>query len=118
MMNTAIRIALLQLGLGLMVALLWGAADRQAFAPAACGGAIAALLTFYSGVRFLGRSGGHPREIVQRFYGAMARKLALAIVLFAGAVHVFGYNFAPLITAFSVSLAAYWLALLWNLGTN
>ncbi len=114
-MDTAIRIALVQIGIGLVAALVWGfCAGAKAMPPAACGGLIGAALTFYSAAKFLGKRGGDAQQVVKNFYSAMARKLLLAIVLFAGAVHLFRYNFAPLITAFASSLAAYWFALLWN----
>ncbi len=84
-------------------------------AAALCGGCIGALLTWYAGVRTFGRVAADAQTRLMDFYGAMARKILLAVVMFAVAVKVFGSTcFAPLIITFAVSLSVYWLALLWN----
>jgi len=118
-MSVAIRVACHQLVIGFLAALIWGFFDGiRSVAPAICGGAIGAVLTFYAGAKFLGRGAGSAQHVLMSFYGAMARKFLLAVVLFAVAVKIFGYNFAPLITAFAASLTAYWFGLLWNTGKD
>lgn len=114
-MKTARRIALLQLLIGIMAAGPWivfhGA---RAGLAAFCGGGIAALLTFYAGLKTFGVRSDDPNEVMKNFYRAQMRKFLLAVVLFGVAVQIFGNDFAPLITTFAVSLSAYWFALLWN----
>lgn len=81
---------------------------------AGAGGVIAALLTFYAGLKTFGVSGADATALVRNFYRAQARKFALAVVLFGVAVQLFGNNFAPLIVTFAVTLSVYWFALLWE----
>jgi len=114
-MKTANRIALGQLVVGLLGAVLWGGIQGlQAAGPAVAGGVIAATLTFYAALKTFGKHSDDPEQVVANFYRAQWRKFALAAVLFAGAVQIFGSNFAPLITTFAVALLVYWWALTWN----
>ena len=114
-MNTAKRLALQQLLVGLVGAAVWfGAAGIRSALPAFCGGLIAATLTFYAGLKTFGKHSDDPNLVVANFYRAQMRKFALAVVLFGVAVQVFGGNFAPLITTFVVALSVYWFALIWN----
>lgn len=114
-MKTAARIAQLQVLVGVVGALVGAlVSGASAVAPAACGGAIAALLTFYTALKTFGREPGEAVATVRNFYAAQARKWALAIVLFGVAVQMFGSNFAPLISTFAVAQLVYWLALLWD----
>lgn len=114
-MKIASRIALLQLVVGLLGAALWTACtDARAGLAAAAGGGIAALLTFYTGLKTFGVSTDDAEARLRNFYRAQARKIALAVVLFGVAVQLFGNHFAPLIVTFAVSLSVYWFALLWK----
>jgi F0F1-type ATP synthase assembly protein I len=114
-MKTATQIALLQLLIGGLGAGGWAVnSGLRAGLAAACGGGIAALLTFYTGLKTFGIASENPEVLMRNFYRAQARKLALAVVLFGVAVQLFGNNFAPLITTFAVSLSVYWFALLWK----
>lgn len=114
-MKTANRIALRQLLIGLLGTALWvWIRDIQAGGAALAGGAIAATLTFYAALKTFGRHSDDPNQVVANFYRAQMRKFALAVVLFAVAVKVFGSNFAPLITTFAVALLVYWWALTWD----
>lgn len=114
-MKTATRIALYQLGIALVSALVWAAAQNvKAGLAALAGGGIGALLTFYAGLLNFGRASSDPRQQLMNFYRAQARKLALALVLFGVAVKLASAHFAPLIVTFALSLSVYWFALLWK----
>ncbi|MCX7062454.1 MAG: ATP synthase subunit I [Gammaproteobacteria bacterium] len=114
-MNTAHRIALRQLIIGLLGALIWyWIRDFQSGGAAFVGGVIAATLTFYAALKTFGKHSDDPNQVVANFYRAQMRKFALAVVLFAVAVKIFGSNFAPLITTFAVALSVYWWALTWD----
>jgi F0F1-type ATP synthase assembly protein I len=115
-MEIASRIARYQLLVGVIGSAAWAHSGFEAMAAALCGGCIGALLSWYSGVRMFGRVGADAKTLVMDFYRAMARKILLAVVVFAVAVKIFGSTyFAPLIITFAVSLSVYWLALLWNI---
>ncbi len=78
------------------------------------GGAIGVVLTIYAAVKTFSASARHPQQAVSNFYRAEVRKFILAAVLFAVAVKVFGDRFAPVIVTFTLTLAVYWFALLWE----
>ena len=114
-MKTATQIALLQLGIGgLGFVLMLAMQGFSAAMAAGAGGAIGALLTFYTGLKTFGVVSADAEAQVRNFYRAQARKFALAVVLFGVAVQLFGNNFAPLICTFAVTLSVYWFALLWK----
>lgn len=114
-MNTAKRIALYQLGIAGIAALLWGFGDsRSAGFAAWVGGCISAILTFYVGILSFGRVSGDPKQQLMNFYRAQGRKLALAVVLFGLSAKFMAEDFAPLIITFSATLTVYWFALLWK----
>lgn len=114
-MKTAQRIAFQQLVIGLLAAALWfWIRDIRASGSALAGGVIAATLTFYAALKTFGKHSDDPERVVANFYRAQMRKFALAVVLFAVAVQIFGSNFAPLITTFAVALLVYWWALTWD----
>jgi F0F1-type ATP synthase assembly protein I len=114
-MKTANRIALTQLGIGLLGAVIWlWIGDIQDGIAATTGGAIAATLTFYAALKTFGKHSDDPATVVGNFYRAQLRKFALAVVLFTVAAKVFGSNFAPLISTFAVALLVYWWALTWD----
>lgn len=48
---------------------------------------------------------------MRRFYAAEAQKLLLTAVLFYVAIRWMDVSFAPMITAFAVTLVIYWLVL-------
>lgn len=114
-MKTAKRIALRQLLIALLGALIWTLISGvQSGLSAAVGGGIAATLTFYAALKTFGKHSDDPNLVVANFYRAQMRKFALSVVLFAVAVKLFGSNFAPLISTFAVALSVYWWALTWD----
>jgi len=114
-MKVATRIALFQLFVAGLGAVLWG--SFQGWLPAAsafCGGLICAVLTYYTAVKALGMETSDPQVMVTNFYRAESRKWVLAIVLFGFAVLVFKSALAPLATTFAAAHLVYWFALLWK----
>lgn len=114
-MKTAKRIALYQLGIGCLAALLWSLGGGwKAGLSGFVGGAISATLTFYAGILNFGRATSDPGQMVKNFYRAEARKIVLTAVLFALAARFLKDELAPLAVTFVVTLAVYWFALLWK----
>jgi ATP synthase protein I len=114
-MKTATRIALLQGLIGFAAALVWVVlADPRSGLAALIGGGIGAVLTIYSAAKTFAAPASDARHAVMTFFRAQVRKLLLAAVLFAVAVHFFADVFAPLVTTFALSLTVYWFALLWD----
>lgn len=114
-MKTAQRIAFLQFCVGLVSAIIWlGFKNAESGIAAAVGGLIAALLTFYAGLKTFGVRGNDPQAVVANFYRAQMRKLLLAVFLFAIAVKLFAASFVPLIVTFMIAWSVYWFALLWD----
>jgi len=113
--TVASRIALYQLAVGLLAGLVWWVfAGVGAGAAAAAGGAVSALLSYYTGIRTFGPQLQNSADMVRNFYQAQARKFVLAIVLFVIAIKLFGSHFLPFITAYMATIAVYWFSLLWD----
>jgi F0F1-type ATP synthase assembly protein I len=78
---------------------------------ALAGGAIGVLLTAISGIRLLLSQGREAKQLVQGFYRAMALKFVLAVILFVIVAKWFAGYFVPVVTGYTVTLMAYWLAM-------
>lgn len=78
------------------------------------GALISAFLTLFFAVRFFLRSRGlAPRQVTGVLYRTQTLKFLLAVVLLSGATYQFGMSAVALVTTFSATLVAYWVALLW-----
>lgn len=88
----------------------WG---RSTAAAALAGGAIGVVTNLYVALRVFGNGAARPaRQVLQRFYAAEAVKFALTLGLFALGIGVLKLNALPLLGAYGLTLAVYWLALL------
>lgn len=109
------RIALYQIAVGSIAAVIWWLTAGAAQAVAAfAGGATGAILSFYAGIRTFGRRSEDPRVLLMSFYRAQAWKFVLACGLFILAIKLFGHDFLPYITAYAATATVYWFSLLWK----
>ncbi len=78
---------------------------------ALAGGAVGVFLTVVTAVRIGLALGQEPRVMVRAFYGAMALKFALAVMLFVIVAIWFAGYFVPVLSGYAVTAVAYWLAM-------
>lgn len=113
------RIVIWQFAVGIAGALVWLVLDNPLSGLAALvGGLISALLSLYFAVKVFGRrlpdNEAGARQMAGLMFGAEARKLVLAVVLFAAAAILLPHGLLPLITTFAAAYAVYFVALLWT----
>lgn len=109
----AATLALAQFAIGVISALVvWFASNDTLLTKAALYGSIvAALPTFYMGLRSLTTSSeADPRQIVGGFYRGQVGKFAMTLVLFAIGVKLFAAQFVVLIGVYMLCLLTYWVA--------
>jgi ATP synthase protein I len=112
--SIAYYVVLAQTGIALVLALvctaIWGWSTASA---ALIGAAIGVVTSLQMAVWvFRGKAEQSAKQVILRFYSAEAVKLAMTVGLFAFTVGVLGVAFLPLIVGYSLTLVAYWLALL------
>ena len=112
--STAYYVVLAQTGIALVLAaastFIWGWSTASAVLV---GATIAVVSSLYMAVRMFGDHAVRPAgQVIRRFYSAEAMKIAITVGLFAVAIGAFGVAFLPLIVGYSLTLVAYWLALL------
>lgn len=112
--TTAYGIVAAQLGFALAgSAVLFALAGGMAGGSALAGGLIGVATTLFVALRVIGRGTVRPaKDVLRRFYGAVAGKFFLTMALFALAIGVFQLPFPPLLMGYGLTLVVYWLALL------
>jgi ATP synthase protein I len=114
-MTVATRIALYQLAIALGAGLVWWwAAGAEQGGAAIAGGTMSAVVSLYAGIKTFSNKSTQPALMLRRFYRAQAWKLLISIAIFMFAIHLLGRDFLPFISAYAVSLSAYWFSLLWD----
>jgi F0F1-type ATP synthase assembly protein I len=77
------------------------------------GAGIGVVLTAASAIRSaMLPPGADARQVVSAFHRGMLLKLALAVILFVIVAALFSEWFVPVIAGYSVTLVAYWIALI------
>lgn len=98
--------------LAVAVAVVFGLLGGLPMALAAlAGGAIGLFLTAITGLRIALATGGEAKTMVRTFYRSMALKFVLAVILFVIVAKWFAGYFLPVVTGYTVTLMAYWLAM-------
>ncbi len=100
----AVMAALCGIGFAMVGGLEWALA-------ALAGGAIGLFLTVVTAFRVGLALGQEPQVMLRAFYGAMALKFALAVVLFVIVAIWFAGLFVPVLSGYAVTAVAYWLAM-------
>lgn len=119
MKSVVARILMIQLAIGVLGALFWGAVQGSGSALAALGGAaINMLLAFYVAAKmsFFTKQ-RDPRRIIMTLYRAEAMKLVIAALLLSAAIVLFPAYALPLVSVFAISTVAYWFALIGSVQT-